>query len=450
MESDGRTAKSRAVDDQPRDSNGRFGKKATTNGMYMRKKIGIVPSLRRTRAQRAEDRSKAMTHGESESQSVPMAGVKRSFEDDEDVSDQAPTDDSDEEENARVVKRARVEKGDNDGEIQAPRRPSMLSFAPNPTAFARRKVQQAVPVRRSWMGGLRPGAFRPAHTQDPHFYSDEKGGETESSAAGPATPEDDPVQPAIVVDANAEEPDVDDTDERLAVEVRDDEDEEREDDFIRPLVPPKRGGALWKPSPINFAMRRWSSTTTQPESDEGDSSDFAGRRSRGHRLLNKADARSRASVDADDLGVPNLWTQKSADMHWDLFERGSSSGEEDVVLPDSPDPSKFALQPRVSFASPGKPSSDSEEAIERLISFSPRSRDPHDSSDPDSPPLSFRRSHSPSAGLPVSTSQHARTAASILKSSQYAPETPTFPIDTHVAPVPLVGAGWDSSEELST
>jgi histone-lysine N-methyltransferase SUV420H len=127
-----RTAKSRAVDDQPRENNGRFGKKASTNGRF-RRRLGPTPALHRTRAQRAQERAAAQRErgsssaGHSEATTVKR---ERSYEDEDahDIDMYGP------EESA---KRPRVSSG--------PGYPPTQYFTPNPMSFARKKWAPARP-----------------------------------------------------------------------------------------------------------------------------------------------------------------------------------------------------------------------------------------------------------------------------------------------------------------
>ena len=128
-----RTAKSRAVDDQPRENNGRFGKKESTNGRF-RRRLGPTPGLYRTRAQRAQERAaaqrEAATSSSSEHGSATTVKRERNYE-----YEYAHDIDMDGlEENA---KRPRFSNGFGYMPTQY--------FTPNPMSFARKKWAPALP-----------------------------------------------------------------------------------------------------------------------------------------------------------------------------------------------------------------------------------------------------------------------------------------------------------------
>ncbi|KAI0051836.1 hypothetical protein FA95DRAFT_141067 [Auriscalpium vulgare] len=269
-----RTAKSRAVDDQPRESNGRFGKKAATNGMYVRRRFGVAPPSRRTRSQRAEQRGQTQeddADGDEDGEGARTGDGDTEMAEDEHRPKRPRYDDVGEEASSRSVSRvARRAVGNG------------LSFAPNPIAFARRAWATAPATRPN----LRPAPDRDvvevASTDD------------EDDSDGPVTPEDAGSLPVRVTHE----------------EVPDDEVEE----LVLKMPARTRlssGSTLWKPSPVNFATRRWSSVHTP--ADDADEP-----------TLKPRDARQRAQL--PDQG---LWVQRAAtSSRWDFFESASSSGEE--------------------------------------------------------------------------------------------------------------------------
>ena len=127
-----RTAKSRAVDDQPRENNGRFGKKASTNGRF-RRRLGPTPALHRTRAQRAQERAAAQRERDSSSpghSATTTVKRERSYEDEHDY-------DIDMHWLEESAKRPRVTSGPGYAPTQY--------FTPNPMSFARKKWAPAQP-----------------------------------------------------------------------------------------------------------------------------------------------------------------------------------------------------------------------------------------------------------------------------------------------------------------
>ena len=241
--------KSLAVKCQPRDSNGRFGKKATTNGRFVRKRIGILRSGS-TRAQRVLQRAKVERwlgdkqeplETNDEAEDLPLlASGKRGRA----ISPDDPP---------RLSKKLRtsLHSGDGDGD-PVPHNPSgssSLRFKglnagllcrPNPTNFA----------RRTW-------APPPLEDSSPDDEDAEGSLPTiESESNGPVTPQDRtplpilspdqfPFQGKRSIDSKFEEP--------------------------APRLPTPRRSThsvstilTFKPSPINFARRRWSSTIKSP------------------------------------------------------------------------------------------------------------------------------------------------------------------------------------------
>jgi hypothetical protein len=248
---DSRTAKSRAVDDQPREINGRFGKKATTNGKF-RRRLVPPPVLRRTRAQRAEGRAEAQREAEA-SASAPTTAENGT---------------------STAVKRERDYEYDAveaDGVETSAKRSRVLSsgaptqyFSPNPMSFARKKWAPALPPPppshhlRS-LGTLpRPdsdsasprAAASTSHLSPlplPRFLAEGEDLGNESDGIGssdgslPVTPENLP----------GHEPEAEQGGDAGA--ESEDNEPLRSNAAVHPVP------TLWKPSPFAFAARRWAS-----------------------------------------------------------------------------------------------------------------------------------------------------------------------------------------------
>ncbi|KAH9986549.1 hypothetical protein BJV74DRAFT_536855 [Russula compacta] len=267
-----RTAKSRAVDDQPREINGRFGKKASTNGKF-RRRIGPIPAPHRTRAQRAEGRAAAQREATvSTSPEHNAVNTAKREHEHEHAFDTYGSEES--------AKRLRVSSGSSHAPTQY--------FTPNPMSFARKKWAPAQPPPppthhlRSLgalphLGsdvGTRPSPLlsasaplvssQPSQVALPQLVSESADLEDESDVGEsdgdlPVTPEN---VPGLELDAQ---------DADAGLESEDNE-------------PPLSGGAtkhplptLWKPSPFAFAARRWAShegVGRQYDRDEGRSRFF--------------------------------------------------------------------------------------------------------------------------------------------------------------------------------
>jgi hypothetical protein len=248
-----RTAKSRAVDDQPRDNHGRFGKKESTNGKF-RRRFGPTPVHHRTRAQRAEERAAAQR--EAAASPTPGHGaataVKRERSYEHEYTHSIDTHWL--EENA---KRPRVSSGSGYAYTQ--------SFTPNPMSFARKKwalaqpppppthhlrslgvlayqdpdlpnarqstsLSSSAPVMSSQLSPLPP----PPLLAESENFDDEAGGGESDDGDLPVTP------PGPEPDADAG-PELDDHELPLSGSST------------------KYLPTLWRPSPFAFAARRWAS-----------------------------------------------------------------------------------------------------------------------------------------------------------------------------------------------
>jgi histone-lysine N-methyltransferase SUV420H len=241
-----RTAKSRAVDDQPRDNHGRFGKKESTNGKF-RRRFGPTPALHRTRAQRAEERAAAAassTHGYGAATAVKR---ERSYEHEHTYAIDGGN-----------SKRPRVSSGSGYAYTQC--------FTPNPMSFARKKwapalpppppthhlrslgvmpypdpdlpnarqsasLSSSAPVMSSELSPLPPP---PLLAESENFDDEGDGGESDDGDL-PVTPEN---VPGPEPDADAG-PESEDTELPLSVSST------------------KYLPTLWKPTPFAYAARRW-------------------------------------------------------------------------------------------------------------------------------------------------------------------------------------------------
>ncbi|KAI0266820.1 hypothetical protein BC834DRAFT_114830 [Gloeopeniophorella convolvens] len=312
-----RTAKSRAVDDQPRETNGRFGKKASTNGKF-RRRLGPVPALRRTRAQRAEGRARA-------AEGAPHSSASESGSSEGSGSSSGESADT---VTAVAVKR---EHADEQG---ARKRARVQYFAPNPMSFARKKWAPAqLPPPPSHhlrsRGGLRlPPASSQSQSQShvpPPLDNDDAGAEDPSGesddAEWPVTPEDVRADDADAdPDADADvDPDeeADDADAEAEVEAEAEAEAEAED-----APAPAPAPSLWKPSPNAYAARRWA-TAQQHHAHEPQYS------------LPGPGVRPRSTSGGSGAVARTEWMQTngSAAMYrrWDTYEADSASGSDEEV-----------------------------------------------------------------------------------------------------------------------
>ncbi|KAI9463622.1 hypothetical protein BJY52DRAFT_925403 [Lactarius psammicola] len=259
---DSRTAKSRAVDDQPRENNGRFGKKATTNGKF-RRRIVPPPVLRRTRAQRAEGRAEAQREAAASASASAPANAENGT--------------------ATAVKRERDHEHDTIGADRvevSPKRPRVLSsgaptqyFTPNPMSFARKKWAPAQPPPppthhlRSLGSLSRPDSDIPlprppasaTHLSPPPLLADGDDPGDESDGSG----SDDGYLPVTPENLPGPEPEAEQGGDAGA-ESEDNEPFLSGAATIHPLP------TLWKPSPFAFAARRWASQESSSGRQERD------------------------------------------------------------------------------------------------------------------------------------------------------------------------------------
>jgi hypothetical protein len=248
-----RTAKSRAVDDQPRDNNGRFGKKESTNGKF-RRRFGPTPALHRTRAQRAEDRAAAQREADASSTSGYGAATaikrERSYEYEYDHAHSIDTHWPGE-----SAKRLRVSSGPGHAHTQY--------FTPNPMSFARKKWAPAQPppppthhLRSSGvlpysdpdLPNARSSSSAPAMSSQlsplppPPLLAESENFDDEADGGG----SDDGDLPVTPENVPGPEPDAD-----AGLEL--------EDELPVSGSSTKYLPTLWKPSPFAYAARRWAS-----------------------------------------------------------------------------------------------------------------------------------------------------------------------------------------------
>jgi histone-lysine N-methyltransferase SUV420H len=253
-----RTAKSRAVDDQPREINGRFGKKESTNGKF-RRRFGPAPALYRTRAQRAEGRAAAAAAAAAEAGSSHgySTAVKREYDYEDEYDDDFELEDN--------SKRSRVSSGSGYAPTQY--------FTPNPMSFARKRWAPArpppPPTHQQRSLGVLPHQEQDVRdTHPPPSFS---------ASAPPMSPYPlSPLLPSLLAESEDPENETDGyesdegdwpvTPENLPGPepgAQQDGDGGLESEGNELPVP---GGStmhspptLWKPSPLAFAARRWAS-----------------------------------------------------------------------------------------------------------------------------------------------------------------------------------------------
>lgn len=247
--------KSLAVKSQPRDSNGRFGKKATTNGRYVRKRFGTMRSgstraqrvLQRARVERwlGDKQEQLETNDEAEELHV-LASGKRG---------RASTPDDSPRPSKILRSSPRSADGDEDPAPRNPNGSSLLRFRglnagllcrPNPTNFA----------RRTWAPPLAEDASPDDEDAEGSLPT------IESESNGPVTPQDRTPLPIPSPD-------------QLMFQGKPSLESKIEEAASRLPTPRHSTHSIstiltFKPSPINFARRRWSSTTKSPlESGNG-------------------------------------------------------------------------------------------------------------------------------------------------------------------------------------
>ena len=240
--------KSLAVKSQPRDSNGRFGKKATTNGRFVRRRMALRSAS--TRAQRVLQRAKVerwlggkqeQLETNREPEDLPeLASGKRG---------RSITPDESPRPSKKLRSSPGLEDGDEDPVPHDSKGSSLLRFKglnagllcrPNPTNFA----------RRTWA---------PPPSEDvSHDDEDAEGSlpTIESESNGPVTPQDRTPLPIPSPD-------------QLMFQGKPSLESKFEEPAPRLPTPRRSTHSIstiltFKPSPINFARRRWSSTAKSP------------------------------------------------------------------------------------------------------------------------------------------------------------------------------------------
>ncbi|KAI0254009.1 hypothetical protein BJV78DRAFT_101585 [Lactifluus subvellereus] len=258
-----RTAKSRAVDDQPREMNGRFGKKASTNGKF-RRRIGPTPVQYRTRAQRAEGRAVA----QREAAAIARAGASAAKRE-------------------RVHEHERARSVDEEGSAKRPRSSAYIPpqyFMPNPMSFARKKWAPTQPPPRPShhlrsLGALphpspdvlalrtpasssTPTPFVSSQSSPPPPLLAEGEDLEDDSDDGGSADGDWPVTPENVPEPEPETQQ--DADADAGLESEDNELPLSVSSTNHPLP------TLWKPSPHAYAARRWASQDSSSGQHERD------------------------------------------------------------------------------------------------------------------------------------------------------------------------------------
>ncbi|KAF8556116.1 hypothetical protein OG21DRAFT_742412 [Imleria badia] len=419
--------KSLAVKCQPRDSNGRFGKKATTNGRFMRKRMG---TLRSARAQRVLQRAKVerwlgdkqeQVETNEEAEDLPvLTSAKRG---------RAVTPDESPRPSKKLRSSPRSGDGDEDAVPHNPNGSSLLRFKglnagllcrPNPTNFA----------RRTW-------APPPPEDASPDDEDAEGSLPTvESESNGPVTPQDRTPLPIPSPD-------------QLMFQGKPGLESKFEEPAPRLPTPRRSTHSIstiltFKPSPINFARRRWSSTTKSPlESGSGTR--------RSQRL------RPRSSLpDENNLSLATSQSEISSALSTRTTLAGRSVSPQkstivDVAGQEMPeaatetvgDFSDYILKPRTAF--PGEQSfestnSDDDRAVEGLLAETPESHEGSASEDP----LSHLRVTYTAELPPVVPWKNAQATPM----SHYLKKSASFCGDELASPTHLVHAGWDSASDI--
>lgn len=437
--------KSLAVKLQPRDSNGRFGKKATTNGRFVRRRIqvGMLRSdsprtrvLQRAKVERWLGDKQEQLEPNDEAADLPvLASGKRG---------RAITPDDSLRPSKKLRSSPRSRDGNEDPVPHNPSGSSSLRFKglnasllcrPNPTNFARR-------------------AWAPPPPED--YSPDDEDAEgslptIESESNGPVTPQDRTPLPIPSPD-------------QFPFQGKDSVDSKFEEPAPR-LPTPRRSThnvstiLTFKPSPINFARRRWSSTTKSPlESGTGTR--------RSQRL------RPRSSLpDENNLSLPTSQSEISS-ARTTLASRSVSPQKSTIVnvtaqamseaaaeavrmvswlfhvhriehLPQVGDFSDYLLKSRTAL--PGEQSfestnSDDDRAVEGLLAETPESHEGPANEDP----LSHLRV-TYTTELPAVVPWKNTQATPM---SYYLKKSASFCGDELASPTHLVHAGWDSASDI--
>ncbi|KAI0940611.1 hypothetical protein AcW1_003763 [Taiwanofungus camphoratus] len=445
------TPKSLAVAAQPREANGRFGKKASTNGRYMRKNFTFTAGGRRSRAQRALHRSKIRSRLEK----------KKVGSETEDISSSDPSLDDDPGDHIVNVLRKRlnqeVEEGD-DGEMQNVKRPRLIdgeeegddshdedaSFrrplsmrtklsigllcAPNPLTFARRK----------WAPTPDDSPTRPE-------AADDRQSSTDDDADLPVTPEDNEDQPTV---------DIDQIGEQLEQAADNEGDGQPITSVSRSLLsaPSYIGKLTLRPSPVNLARRRWAPPPSKIQDKVDDN--YAEEQPKMHRdngqddLGQKSLIRDIFSKRFDPASTKLNTVPRSLDhaSSSDVLDTDTSFTEDSDALYPIESIEQSPPYRRASFASFNTIDSadDSEQVVERLVN-EPHSG-PSDHSD-SSRPVSSRSilSSDRSPGLAWKQIVLLPTDIPYLNNP-----SASFSANFPSSPVKLVSAGWDTASDTDS
>ncbi|CCM03329.1 uncharacterized protein FIBRA_05457 [Fibroporia radiculosa] len=418
------TPKSLAVAAQPRDSNGRFGKKSNTNGRYMRKSF-TIGGRRRARAHRPvikvrsrvepKEGDSEVERGEIFSLPTPIVKVessgstsqKRPLEEVGRASTKKICLDGDEDSDADHGDLSPLSDSADSSEETEYRRPSLLSTgmkhgasllcAPNPMTFARRK----------WAPAPADTSSRTSTVADGIHSS------TEDDTDLPVTPED---------DGNLEYLGVKELDQRFGFGQDATQDAGHSALAPSPSLPPSSyvGKLTLKPSPINLARRRWAPPPPT-------------------KLRN-------SPTIAESADQEILVTDSQDEFDYDLDSYYTSSDEEGDLLNRSrlshplADPSDRPTRRRSSIPSVDSSAGDTEQ-VERLVDESPSiTSDRSEVSRPRSVLSSYSSDKSPGMAwkktvlLPTSNPYLTNPKASFVTN---------FPS----SPVKLMRAGWDTASD---
>lgn len=214
-----------------------------------------------------------------------------------------------------------------------------LSFHPNPGSFARRKWAPPLPAPEF---PLRRERSLPANSELEE--SEDHVDTYDSVVSAPVRPhrdEDDDLE--YLSDVGETLHGQDQSQQDADAETMEEEDDEEEVQEVEaPIISRPRtfssGGALWKPSPINFATRRWSEKAGQADRQALVGLDVrppvsSGRAKYGLKLLDMWEAQGKSGRNVTQSSKNPTFhgiTQSAAAEHWDLFDLGSSSSGEEV------------------------------------------------------------------------------------------------------------------------
>ncbi|OBZ68123.1 hypothetical protein A0H81_11817 [Grifola frondosa] len=452
------TPKSLAVAAQPREANGRFGKKASTNGRYMRKNFTFTAGGRRlSRAQRAKYRSKVRAEVEKEreeekakagtervsqdppayalpetesAENMESAAIKRlreeEEEEEEDRTGKKPRVDEEEEEEAEAEAEEEEEDEENDDNdeegadslhFRVPLAGGMKSgvgllSGANPVAFARRK----------WVCVNSDGPSEAPDTLSAFGMQSS----TDDDADLPVTPEDETDHTVAVVDSREELSDAHE-------EKDEDEDEDEDANHVShaPSLPFRAsylGRLTFKPSPVNLARRRWA---PQPKARTVNDVEHIAESCRKQSYLDPPTPASLDLFKAEPLEVMRRQNRATNTRRSpsDAMEADISSSEEDAQS------SNHSLDDS---------ERDSEQAVERIV-LAPPSEPPE--SRPPSAPNRSPPSTQMSPGL-------AWKQTVLLPSNVPYPDfsmlAVSFPLNAPSSPAKLINAGWDTSSDTDS